>query len=55
MHSVERAMAQGWEVVLPVERMTHDYRVILMRHKRTDGRLELGFALEVESESELIS
>lgn len=44
MLTVEEALARGWEVVLPVQRLTQDANVILMRHLRGDGRLELGHA-----------
>ena len=44
MLTVEEALGRGWEVVLPVQRMTQDAQVILMRHRRADGKLELGHA-----------
>jgi hypothetical protein len=44
MLTVEEALDRGWEVVVPVQHMTHDPDVILMRHKRFDGKLELGHA-----------
>ena len=44
MLTVEEAIARGWEVVLPVQRSTFDTSIILMRHRRTDGMLELGHA-----------
>lgn len=44
MLTVEEALERGWEVVLPVQRMTQDHDVILMRHVRCDGKLELGHA-----------
>jgi hypothetical protein len=44
MLTVDEALDRGWEVVLPLQRMTHDDRVILMRHRRVDGLLELGHA-----------
>lgn len=48
MQSVKQALEVGWEVVLPVQHMSHDFNVILMRHERLDGKLELGFALETK-------
>jgi len=44
MLTVDEALERGWEVVLPVQRMTQDAQVILMRHRRVDGLLELGHA-----------
>ncbi|HEY6357831.1 MAG TPA: hypothetical protein VIX35_06280 [Vicinamibacterales bacterium] len=44
MLTVDEALDRGWEVVLPVQRMTQDAQVILMRHRRVDGKLELGHA-----------
>lgn len=44
MLTVEEALDRGWEVVVPVQRMTADHDVILMRHVRLDGKLELGHA-----------
>lgn len=49
MLTVEQAKAQGWEIVVPLERVTSDKNVILMRHERTDGRLELGLARLTET------
>ena len=51
MLTVEQAKAQGWDIVIPLERVTSDKHVILMRHERTDGRLELGLARLTEEES----
>jgi hypothetical protein len=44
MLTVEEALERGWEVVVPVQRMAQDRDVILMRHVRFDGKLELGHA-----------
>lgn len=52
MLTVDEALDRGWEVVLPVQRMTHDDRVILMRHRRVDGLLELGHARTQAERSE---
>jgi hypothetical protein len=44
MLTVEEALERGWEVVVPVQHLTQDRDVILMRHLRFDGKLELGHA-----------
>ena len=44
MLTVQEAIDRGWEVVLPVQRATFDASIILMRHQRADGKLELGHA-----------
>jgi len=44
MLTVQEAIDHGWEVVLPVQRAVFDPSIILMRHKRADGKLELGHA-----------
>ena len=45
MQTVEQAIARGWQVVLPVQRMAKADDVILLRRKRQDGKLEIGLAL----------
>jgi len=50
MLTVEQARAQGWQLIIPLERMTSDKDVVLMRHERTDGRLELGLARLTQAE-----
>lgn len=49
MQTVEQAIARGWQVVVPVQRMSKADDVILMRRKRQDGKLELGLALDQAS------
>ena len=49
MLTVEQAKAQGWQAVIPFERVTSDKSVVLMRHERCDGRLELGLARLTEN------
>ena len=46
MQSVTAAIERGWKLVLPIQRMTADANIVLMRRVRQDGKLELGLAVD---------